>query len=67
MKCIKEKCEAFMQHDFNVSCFKCGFDSLDRSWKKDGEPICIIEHEMNMEQSRLDSLRTVCEIIKSRQ
>lgn len=67
MKCIKEKCEAFRQHDFNASCFKCIFESWGISRKKDGSPNCIIEAEMHLRQLQIDGLRKTCEEIKSAQ
>ena len=44
MKCVKEKCGYYKEHDFRGSCYVCGLSH--KTYKKDEEAACDIISQM---------------------
>ena len=47
MKCIKEKCEFYADHDFHSGYFTCGLLLRGRSFPKNKEIDCIADEELD--------------------
>jgi hypothetical protein len=47
LKCIKNKCEFYADHDFYSGYFICGLLIRGRSFPKDKEINCIVDEELD--------------------
>ena len=66
MKCIKEKCKHFREHDFRMSAFKCGLDTY-HSHSKEGDMTCLLLKVVTEYENKIRSMIKYQEFIKDNQ
>jgi len=67
MKCIKERCDYYSDHDFNVSWFVCDACSLKPSRRKKAEVECLIGYEIANCEENLKLLKELKEEVEKNQ
>ena len=56
MKCIKDKCEFYSEHEFCVSYFVCGLLVKGRAFLKDKHTDCIVDEEIGSVETYINGL-----------
>lgn len=65
MKCIKEKCEYYMEHDFRLSFSVCELDG--RTFKKESDINCFAENYIKYLENQKEIVQKQVDFIKNNQ